>query len=369
LVLFVKMQKFKIGFLGAGGIAKAHAYSLSAMKYFYEGLPEIEFHAVASAHKESRENFAGKFGFAKPVSEEEFFSEDEINAVFILGPNNTHFRHLMQALKMPSVSHIYLEKPVCSSLGEEVAMKENLASLKPGITIQVGFQYLQTASIREALLLWKSGILGKPVHFDLKYYHGDYLKPAYREKRKTRLTPAPDGGAMADLGSHGLSLLAAFFNDDLRIISATQSGQFDDVPAGSDLFSSLVLYDKQTNAVGNMSASRISSGSGDLIQLEIYAEKGSLRYSSQNQDYFEYFLEETGHWVKQFVGSSYQPLTTFPSGHLAAGWLRAMIHANYIFVTGDSRGSFVTDLRHGLAVQRLVRETADNLKLFRETIL
>jgi len=360
------MQEIKIGFLGAGGIARAHAYSLQAVKFYYDHTPGLEFVSVASLRKESRERFAEKYGFQKSESVEEFSSNPEINTVFILGLNNTHFEHLKLALSMPGVKNIYLEKPVCASEEEEVKMKELLNSISPEINIMVGFQYLQTASVREMLQFWKSGKLGNPIHFDIKYYHGDYLQVAYREKRKTRLTPAPDGGAMADLGSHGLSLLAAFFNDDLQILNALQGGAFNDVPEGSDLYSSLSLFDKETGAVGNMSASRVSSGSGDLIHLEIYAEKGALRYSSHNVGFFKYFLEETGQWVRQPVGSNYQPVTSFPSGHVPPGWLRAMVHAQYIFLTGDSRGSFVPGLNHGLAVQRLVRETAEHLKLFRK---
>src|SRR5210317_1505726 len=161
-------------------------------------------------------------------------------------------------------------------------MRDLLDKHNGSVKIQVGFQYLQTAAVREMMKFWKSGVLGKPVHFDLKYYHGDYLQQSYRDKRVTRLTPAPDGGAMADLGSHGISLLMAFMGEELQITSALQAGEFDGVPAGSDLFSSLSLLEPKTGAVGNMSASRISSGTGDLVQLEIYAENGAFRYSSKN---------------------------------------------------------------------------------------
>ncbi|HSM48118.1 MAG TPA: Gfo/Idh/MocA family oxidoreductase, partial [Draconibacterium sp.] len=248
------MQKIHVGFLGAGGIAQAHAYSIEALKYYYNNVPEIILESVASARKESREKFAAKFGFKKAESVEEFAANENIEAVFILGPNKVHFEHFKLALQMPNVKYIYLEKPVCSSLVEENEMKKLLTKTDSSIKIQVGFQYLQTSSVREALNFWKSGKLGKPIHFDLKYYHGDYLQTAYREKRVTRLTPAPDGGAMADLGSHGISLLMAFFSEDLQITSALQGGSFVDVPADSDLFSSLSMIDPETGAVGNMSA-------------------------------------------------------------------------------------------------------------------
>ena len=196
------MQKTHIGFLGAGGIARAHAYSLQALKFYYDDVPELVFESVTSARTESREGFAKKYGFEKAQPVDEFAKNEKIEAVFILGPNNVHFKHLQLALNMPNVKYIYLEKPVCASEQEEQEMKKLLEKKSDKVKIQVGFQYLQTASVREALNFWQSGKLGKPIHFDLKYYHGDYLQQSYRDKRKTRLTPAPDGGAMADLGSH-----------------------------------------------------------------------------------------------------------------------------------------------------------------------
>lgn len=360
------MQKIHVGFLGAGGIAQAHVYAIQALKFYYKEIPDIILESVASARKESRENFAEKFGFKTAQSVEKFKVNKNIEAVFILGPNKVHFEHFKMALQMPNVKYIYLEKPVCSSFEEEEEMKKLLSRNGSSVKIQVGFQYLQTSSVREALQFWESGILGKPVHFDLKYYHGDYLQTVYREKRVTRLTPAPDGGAMADLGSHGISLLMAFLSEDLQITSALQGGGFADVPSGSDLFSSISLVDPLSGAVGNLSASRISSGTGDLVYLEIYAEKGAIRYSSQHSEYFEFYMEGTNQWSKQMVGSNYIPITSFPSGHVAPGWLRSMVHAHYRFFTGEDQTSFNTDLKHGLAVQRLVRETADHLEIFRK---
>jgi predicted dehydrogenase len=360
------MDKIRVGFMGAGGIARAHAYSLNAVKFYYDNVPGIIFESVTSKNAASREKFAMGYSFRQAQDMQDFISNGDINTVFILGPNHVHFDHLQKALAMPAIKNIYLEKPVCSSVDEENQIRDFLKSIPRDIRIQVGFQYLQTSAVREALGFWRSGVLGKPVHFDLKYYHGDYLSKSYRDKRKSRLTSAPDGGAMADLGSHGISLLMAFFNEELQILHAIQGGTFEDVPEGSDLFSSITLVDPETHAVGHMSASRISSGSGDHISLEIFAEKGALRYSSTKADYFEYYLEKDAQWVKKPVGSNFQPVTSFPSGHVPAGWLRAMVHAHYIFLTGDHRGSFIPDLSHGLAAQRLVRETAFHINNYRE---
>ncbi len=359
------MQKIHVGFIGAGGIARAHAYAIETLKFYYDEVPDIVLEAVSSVHVESRSAFARRYGFRKALSPDEFFADSKLDAVFILGPNKVHFNHFERALRLPNIRLIYLEKPVCSFQKEEEKMQKLLEETESSLRVQIGFQYLQTSAVREALRFWKSGQLGKAIHFDLKYFHGDYLQESYRLKRATRLTPAPDGGAMADLGSHGISLLMAFLGDELKITGALQGGQFDGVPAGSDLFSSISLFDPRCAAVGTMSASRVSSGTGDLVSLEIWAENGALRYSSTNSEYFEYYLEGSERWTKKLVGSHYKEISSFPSGHVPPGWLRSLVHAHYQFFTGNDASANIADLKHGLAVQRIVRETADHLQTFR----
>ncbi len=357
-------DKIVAGFIGAGGIARSHVFSLNSLKYYYNDVPGIELAAVCSGRKESRENFALRYGFGRACDLDEFISDDRIDSVFILGPNKVHFEHFRAALGMKSIRRIYLEKPVCSNTEEEHKMRE-LAGSHPEVRFQVGFQYLFSSAVRDALILWKSGRLGKPVHFDFRYYHSDYLRKEYREKRTNRLTPAPDGGAMADLGSHAISFLIAFLGNKLRITSGIQAGRFDDVPDGSDLFSQISVLDEATFAAGTLSSSRISSGTGDYLSFEIFAEKGALKYSTLSPDLFEYFTEESGVWTKQASGSHYRPYTSFPSGHVPAGWHRPMIHGHYVFIKGLTSDPVVPDIGHGLEVQRLVRETAGHLRSFR----
>jgi predicted dehydrogenase len=358
------MDIAKIGFIGAGGIAKAHVYCLQAVGFYYPHVPEIELGSVCSATEESRTSFANKYGFSRAEPLDSFIRNTALDSIYILSPNYAHFSHFKAVLGMENVRRIYLEKPVCSTLQEEKEMTALGAATDK--TIRVGFQYLLTPSVREALILWKTGVFGKPLHFDLKYYHGDYLRESYRQKRKSRLTEAPDGGAMADLGCHGLSLLTAFLGNGLKMTGAIQAGSYGDVPAGSDLFSSVSLIEPNSMAAGHLSASRISSGSGDMVCLEIFAEKGAIRYSSLTPDFFEYFLENDGRWIRQPVGSSYSPVSSFPSTHAPAGWLRSMVHAHYLFLGGNDPGAFIANLDHGLEVQRFVRETATHLDLYRK---
>ena len=363
----MKQKKIVAGFIGAGGIARSHAFSLNSLPYYYDDSPETEMESVCSVTEAHREAFSHKYGFNRAQPLEEFLKNRRINTVFILGPNKVHYEHLEAAIKMSSVERIYLEKPVCSTTEEEIKIAD-LAGKYPGTKIQVGFQYLFSTQIMQALNFWKSGKPGRPIHFDIKYYHGDYLQTEYRSKRRNRLTPAPDGGAMADLGSHAVSLAIVFLGDKIQITNAQQAGNFEDVPYNSDLFSLINLYEPATRAAGTLSASRISSGTGDMISFELYCEKGMLKFSTLTPEYYEYYLEETGEHYRHFTGSDYRPVTSFPSGHVPPGWLRSMIHAHYVFLTGSHKETFIPDITHGLAVQRIVRETAHHLQNFRTKV-
>ena len=120
------MRNINVGFIGAGGIARAHVYAIESLKFYYDEVPEIILQSVTSARKESREGFAAKYGFRQAQSMDDFAANDLINAVFILGPNKVHFEHFELALQMQGVKYIYLEKPVCSSLDEEQKMSRLL---------------------------------------------------------------------------------------------------------------------------------------------------------------------------------------------------------------------------------------------------
>ncbi len=316
----MNQEKAIIGFIGSGGIARSHVYSLNSLPYFYNDLPEIELHAVCSATKESRILFSKRFGFLKSYDLDSFVSDRDINTVFILGPNRVHYEHLKAVTGMSGLKQIYLEKPVCSNSDEEKAVAQ-LVKNHSHIKIQVGFQFLFSATITAMLKLWKSGKLGDLVHFDLKYWHSDYLRKEYRDRRSSRLTPAPDGGAMADLGSHSISLLMAFLGNRLRITSALQGGHFPDMSEDSDLFSLISVYDDLSGAVGTLSASRITSGAGDYFSIELFVQEGAIRYSTVSPDSFEFYTENSGTWNRKIVGSDFSlPAVSLPLMCLQDGY-------------------------------------------------
>jgi predicted dehydrogenase len=354
-------EPIRIGFLGSGGIARSHAYALDVLRYYYSDAPRVEKVLAASPTPAHRETFAGRFGFQEAVDPEAVWKREDLDALYILGPNRTHTPQLLAAAEMPSVKRIYLEKPVAASK-EDLHQLEQLDQNHPDKFIMVGFQFLQKAPIRKALAHWSSGVFGELVHFRAEYLHSSYLDPAYREKLPDRLHPIPRNGAAVDLGTHVLSLLTAFLGNRLVVRSArSTTGSLKDVPENTDLCTLALLEDIATGAVGTLTASRISAGTGDHLALELRGTKGAILFETGQPDSYLSYLPDEG-WCRHDIYSDYRPASTFSSDYVPAGWLRALVHNHYLFLGGKPGISVIPDLAHGIQVQRLIQKIADHLK-------
>jgi predicted dehydrogenase len=354
------MDEHRIAVIGAGSMARCHGLALIALPHYYEyPLRLVRLVVVASSSPERRKAFAERFGFDEALDPEALWTRDDVNAVIIASPNHLHFVHLDQALRMNSIHRIYLEKPPCTTLMEEEQIARRVASGLVGKTVQAGFQFLQMATVRRALRLVRQGDLGEPIHFSVRYLHGGYLKAEYRSQRRSRLRPAPEGGAVADLGSHALSLLVAFLGEELEVIAARSSGAFPEVPPTSDLCTAALLCDTRSGAVGTLMASRITSGASDLLEFELRSSDGAIRLSTERPDLLEVFDARTDSWSVFTCGNDFSPLSTFPARQVSAGWLRSLVHAQHLFLGGTDPDAFIPDLRHGLAVQGLIRRIVE----------
>ena len=360
------MSEYHVALVGAGGMAENHAAALAMYPYYYADAARLRRMAVASATPTSRSAFADRFDFAEAIAPDQLWGRDDIEAVILAGPNRVHCEHLIAALQMPSVSRIYLEKPVCASRDEEERLSRLLLDQPTPTVVMVGFQFLQMGSVRHALRLVKQGMLGSPLHFEARYLHGGYLRPEYREKRNSRFRPAPEGGAVADLGSHAASLLIAILGDSLSVVAARSSGSLPGVPAASDLCTVALLREPRSGAVGTLTASRISAGASDVLELEVRGSDGAFRLSTERPDVLEFFEAGAGAWTSFVCGNDYRPLSAFPAQGVSAGWLRSLVHAEYLFFGGNDADAFFPDLSHGLAVQRLIRQVCERAGLVSE---
>jgi predicted dehydrogenase len=59
-------------------------------------------------------------------------------------------------------------------------------------------------------------------------------------------------------------------------------------------------------------------GTGDTLSMELYGEKGSIRFTTAEPGFFEYYLEETGKWTRIPIGKQVYRHYIIPVGTRAA---------------------------------------------------
>jgi Predicted dehydrogenases and related proteins len=319
---------FKIGFIGAGGIAHAHAFALKTLPCYYSNAPQIELSSVATSNLANGKKFAELYNFKKSTEAESLLNDSEINTLFILSSNETHYKYLIEALDKQHIQNIYIEKPLGANETQILQLLDKFNKRK--INLQVGFQFLYMPTILKAHDIMSE--IGELIHFQARYLHSGYLSQQYRNKRTNRLVTTPEGGAIADLGSHLFSLLIAFLGNNLEVKYAQSAGSFSDVDKFSDLYSQVFVRDNSSGAIGTVIASRISAGATDVLELEIRGTKGAIQISSLQPDILKICKQPTsGIWQEIFCGNNYAPHSVFPSTNVPSGWLRSLVHAVFVF--------------------------------------
>ena len=115
---------------------------------------------------------------------------------------------------------------------------------------------------------------------------------------------------------------------------------------------------------GVIEGTKLATGAEDELYLEIYGEKGSLRFSLMDSHYLDFYDAarpahpiggESG-WLRIQTGARYEaPHTEFPSPKSIAGWSRAHAAclANFLLAAGRG-GTADPNLFQGIRVQKFL---------------
>ena len=187
-----QVPNVRIGIIGTGGIAHAHARA-------YKQLPGVEIVGVADIVPGKAEEFLALelLHEAKAFQNHRDLLDMDLDGVSICTPNISHHRLTVDALK--ANKHVLLEKPMSVTLDEAIEMTE--ASHESSGMLTIGFQPRydpNTALVRDIV---QSGKLGKVY---------------YVETGGGRRRGMPGGtfirkdlagaGAMADIGCYSLDM-------------------------------------------------------------------------------------------------------------------------------------------------------------------
>jgi len=145
-------EKLRIGIIGCGGIAHAHARS-------YLNFDDVEIVAGADIIPGKARAFLDEFGLTNATayeSTEELCKRDDIDAVSVCTYNSTHAICTIAALE--SGKHVLLEKPMTITLDEALDIVRT--EKKTGKIVTIGFQPRYDVNSRKVKEIVTSGALG-----------------------------------------------------------------------------------------------------------------------------------------------------------------------------------------------------------------
>jgi predicted dehydrogenase len=201
------VREFRVGMLGCGGIANAHARVL-------QELENVRFAAFCDIAEERARVFAERYaaGESVPVFTDHraMYDGAELDVVWICLPPFAHTDEVEQAAARGV--HVFIEKPI--ALDMEKAESMVAAAESAGIKTQVGFMMRFGSAVEEIKRLLDSGEAGPAGLMIGKYFCNSLHAPWWREKEKS-------GGQMVEQIIHTFDLVRYFLGRPRSVFART----------------------------------------------------------------------------------------------------------------------------------------------------
>ena len=191
----VGKKKLKVGIIGTGWIAEAHATG-------YLEMPDVEITSLADLIPGKAKAFAKKWGIPKNTrfypDHKSMIDAEELDAVSVCTYNATHAECTIYALEKGI--HVLLEKPMCVTTEEAVAIVK--AEKKSGKILCVGFQPRFDPNMIKIKEIVKSGALGDIYYIQTGGGRRRGIPGSTFIEKKTAGI-----GAMGDIGCYSLDMV------------------------------------------------------------------------------------------------------------------------------------------------------------------
>lgn len=364
-------KTIRVGLLGFGSMGKTHAYAINNLPYYYTRLPfDAKIVGVCTTNLEKSKSICKEFGFSVATDmPQDLIQSPDVDVIDICTPNCFHYNALKQAIA--AGKHVYCEKPLCISAAQATEIA-HLVKSQPERIFNIVFNNRFLAPLLRAKQLIEEERVGTILSFSARYLHSSALDPnkpiGWKQDREIC-----GGGVLFDLGSHIIDLVYHLCGEFSSVCATTQTVYPERVFAqggrreanADEAF--YMLAKLKNGAVGTVLASKIVSGANDDLSIEIFGEKGSLRFSLMDPNYL-YFYDNAvgdavlggtkGYTAIECVGRYPLPGGQFPSPKAPAGWLRGHVESMYHFLDSVYRGVQMPPDFHDAAYVQNVMDAA-----------
>ena len=363
----MKNKIINVGMLGFGSMGKTHSYAISNFKFFMNDLPfDVKLSGVCTTSREKSDSVCEKYGFDfGTANEDDIINSPDIDIIDICTPNIYHYDTLKKAIM--AGKHIYCEKPLCISETQALEIAE-LAN-KSGKIHNVVFNNRFLSPIQRAKQLIDEGRLGRILSFNVAYLHSSATLTSKKAGWKQNKDIC-GGGVLFDLGSHVIDLIYFLCGKFDEVSTLTQIAYKQRAGMDGNMWETnadeafYMLAKLENGACGTISASKVAVGANDDIILDIYGDKGSIKFSLMDCNWL-YFYDNTspdkelggnkGYTKIECVGRYPEPQGSFPSPKASSGWLRGHVSSMYNFLNSVYTGiQTAPDFNDGAYVQSVM---------------
>jgi len=358
------MQRIGIGLIGSGFMGRSHAIAFRAVSGIFSDIaatPVLEILADVDAAAAARA--ATALGFARSTGDwQALIADPAVQLVDITTPNTLHKPMALAAIA--AGKHVYCEKPLAPTAADAEAMAD--AAERAGVQTFVGFNYLKNPLLAFAHEVIASGEIGDVVSFRGLHAEDYMADPA--QPWTWRMDPAGGHGAIADIGSHILSIARYLCGDIVEV-----SGQIATViperraAAGSGEMKKVLVDDQArallrfaSGATGAVEASWVASGRKMTIAFEVTGTKGTIAFDQERMNEIQLYVAGQRRGREGFktilsgpAHPHYAPFCPAPGHHLGFNDMKT-IEVRAILAALSGGEKFLPDFREAARIQATV---------------
>lgn len=246
-------------------------------------------------------------------------ADERIDFVSIATPNHVHFEVARAAAE--AGFNVVCDKPMTFDLAQAEALYETVSNTD--VVFAVTHNYTGYPLVRQAREMILGGELGEINAIRAQYIQGwlrTQLEAEDQKQAAWRTDPAKSGaaGAFGDIATHAYNL-GRYMTGVLPESVSCSLKTFVEGRRLDDYGTALIRY--ENGALGTVTASQISHGRENDLEIEIDGTKGSLRWRQENPN--ELILRQNGkpHQIytrdpnAPFMNASGAGACRLPSGH------------------------------------------------------
>lgn len=282
----------RVAMIGAGLQGKRRAPAV-------QECPTTELVIVTAAHLESAARLASSMGCEAGVGWKEAVTRDDIDAVVVCTPPDTHAAISNAAAR--AGKHVLCEKPLAQTIEEAERMVQVAESC--GVTLKCGFNHRHHPAIRKAKELVDAGFVGQPISGRCRYGIGG--RPEYEKEWRADPRIAA-GGHLMEQGIHGMDLFRWFLGEISEVMGFVQTAYWNIEPLEDNGYALLrcpsgavaTLHSSLTQWK-NLFSFEIVGGDGYLEVDGLGASYGTERLIAGKRDFYKPFTDE----ITEFRGA------------------------------------------------------------------